>query len=178
MERRSVKLNLPTNTLLFHLAALECILYKFHVTLNNYVHRTVWAYSSLNDSVSGIGSQFIPIPDLRRPAADVTLLFLSANGIMFLEPSNDSWYSAHENSSNLWLEPIPGNISAYKADDPVRALGCITVYSFCNPNLEAKDKCTPLAGIRAAPFLAESLWHTEKQKALFNWTANAIINGS
>lgn len=123
-------------------------------------------------------SRFYPIPELLRPTADVTLVFLSTSDIAFVEPSNDSWYSAH---FPLVLENAvrglrPENISFYFRDDPVRVLGCASQYQYCNPNLKPDIRCTPLTGIFAVQAVAESLWQTERQKKLFNWSANAILN--
>lgn len=66
-------------------------------------------------------------------------------------------------------------MTRYIRDDPVRVLGCSSRYQYCNPNLEPNDRCTPLHGIVSTSTLAKGLWRTEKQKALFNWSANAIL---
>lgn len=95
------------------------------------------------------GSTFLPIPDLLAPAADISLVFLSANHIIFVKPS----------------------------DEPVRVLGCTSQYQYCKPNakLNTNTNCTPMAGIIQVASFAKSLWQTESQKALFNWSASAIM---
>lgn len=130
-----------------------------------------WAYKNLNGSFTHDWlSPYLPIPELQHPAADVTLVFLSANDIRFVKPSDDSMYSAHLNAGSS----LSKNISAYFRDDPVRVLGCISQYQYCNPTLERDITCTPLDGIMRVQALAQSLWQTEKQKALFNWSASQI----
>ena len=102
--------------------------------------------------------------------ADITLLFLSANDVMFVEPSDDSWYSAHMRlKANSTGYSANNNISIYLRDDPVRVLGCTSQVQWCNPNLEPNSSCTPLTGAFPAQALAEGLWQTQNQKALSHW---------
>lgn len=110
--------------------------------------------------------------------ADLTLFFLSANDIMFAEQSNDSWYSAHVPSLDTISSGrvnVPGSISVYYRDDPVRVLGCTSQYQFCKANLESNASCTPLTGIVAAQTLVENLWQTERQRALSRWSTTGIL---
>lgn len=87
----------------------------------------MWAYKNLNGSFKdGSFSPYLPIPELQHPAADITLVFLSANDIRFVKPSDDSLYSAHLTTS---LEMSSSSkTSAYLRDDPVRALACVSQY--------------------------------------------------
>jgi hypothetical protein len=123
---------------------------------------------------------FIPIADLRRPNADVILVFLSANGIIFTEQCDDSWYSAH--LSGAWIQTgdgvQPSNVSLFLGDDPVRVLGCTSQYQFCNSEVEPESSCTPLNGIFAAQTLAENIWQAGRQKALAEWSANALLHSA
>lgn len=130
----------------------------------------------VNGSFSEDDSTFLPIPDLQPPMADITLLFLSANDIAFAEPSDDSWYSAHVPFA-MMTDGFSGNMSVYLRDDPVRVLGCSLQHQYCNPSLKPDIRCTPLTAHDPVYELAESLWQTTKQKALFNWFGTAIRQG-
>lgn len=123
------------------------------------------------------GSTFLPIPDLLAPAADIHLMFLSANDIIFTKPSYDDWYSAQlPTTQNLIFSTnFPGNHSFYVRDKPVRVLGCTSQYQYCKANVELNTNCTPMAGIIPVTSFAESLWQTENQKALFKWSSTAIM---
>lgn len=147
--------------------------------INHILCSTEYAYTGLNGSIMEDVSSFLPDPDLQRPAADVNLIFLSANNIAFIEPINDNWYSAHLSTVSKNVPDggriTPSNVSYYYRDDPVRVLGCTSQYQFCNPVLEPNNSCTPLTGILAMQTLAESLWQNDKGKALTTWAAQAIL---
>lgn len=122
---------------------------------------------------------FFPIPELQRPAADVSLAFLSANDVPFSQQSDDSWYSAHLPITDTFtMHNVTTNMTLYYRDDPVRVLGCTSRYQYCNPNLEPNISCTPLTGIFAVQPLAESLWKTEQQGAMFNWSSSTILHNA
>ncbi|KAI9787458.1 MAG: hypothetical protein M1816_007506 [Peltula sp. TS41687] len=88
-------------------------------TMNSeYTIRAVIAYASPNGSYEGL---FIPIPDVQSPMADVSLVFLSANDIMFSEPTDDSCCTPLAGSDavaelveNLWTKEQKTFISWFK----------------------------------------------------------------
>lgn len=145
-----------------------------------HVRSVQWAYKRANGSLVEDQSSFQPVLDLDRPAADISLIFLSANEIRFAGQSNDPWYSAHVPSSLTSMRKwgLQGDVSLYTRDDPVRVLGCTSQYQYCNPNLEPDKRCTPLSGILEVDLLAHDLWDNDRQRALFNWTASAILQNS
>lgn len=105
-------------------------------------------------------------------------MFLSANDVIFSQPSDDEWYAAHmatRRDIHFSLK-LPGNQSFYVRDDPVRVLGCTSQYQFCNPNSGPGKDCTPLDGGSHGLPAAQRLWPSERQKAAFNWTATAILS--
>lgn len=129
----------------------------------------------MNPDGSTWSKGFQPIPELQIASADLMLVFLSANDIGFVEPSNDDWYSAHVSLPQPYApRDAPGQLSLYYRDDPVRVLGCTSHYQYCNPNLEPDIGCTPLAGMLLAQGLGGRLWQTEQQRAKFEWSAAAI----
>lgn len=100
---------------------------------------------------------FTPDSRLFRPDADLSLIFLSGNGVAFYEPTNDPWYRG----SVPWLEVkneednVPGQWkrTVYRPDEAASPMGCIQQYQYCN----SKHKCGQLASFydavtTAAPF--------------------------
>lgn len=90
---------------------------------------------------------------MNREDADVTLAFLSANSIPFVDPVDDPWYSAHSNPFQATVNASAfGDHSeseatgtAYFRDRPVSVLACTEQYQLCAPN--SRPECTPLTGI-------------------------------
>ncbi|KAI9779283.1 MAG: hypothetical protein M1816_003623 [Peltula sp. TS41687] len=81
---------------------------------------------------------FMPIPDLQSPMADISLFFLSANDIDFVEPTDDSWYAAHV---PLNVNAPGGNLSVYLRDDPTKKQKSLiswfsTAIAYSVPNLK------------------------------------------
>jgi hypothetical protein len=89
-------------------------------------------YASLAEFSDSYKNTWNPIPELLVPDGDVTILFLSANDIHFLNQVDDPWYSAHVFAGKIQPSGVNGSVSLYVHDDPVRTLGCIERYQFCN----------------------------------------------
>jgi hypothetical protein len=81
---------------------------------------------------------------------------MSPNDIQFSTPIDDPWYSIHRK-----LEFIPAAGGAprelYYRDDPMRVIGCVAKYQYCNPNLTSNSTCTPLTGAYPARAAATHL---------------------
>ncbi|KAF7511866.1 hypothetical protein GJ744_003099 [Endocarpon pusillum] len=120
-------------------------------------------------------SSFLPILDLIVPAADISLIFLSANDIMFQEPSKDDWYAAERPTTQKFSFFEDENRSFYVRNEPVRVLGCASRYQFCNPNIERNSSCTTWGGIEQTMALAGNLWQTERQKVLVGLSMDRIL---
>lgn len=84
-------------------------------------------------------SDFDPIPELKQQNSDLTLLFLSFNG-MYLSQVDDPWYSAH-NEETL-VNRLAFLEKRYTRDTAISTLGCTEQHSFCTSN----DTCTGLLG--------------------------------
>lgn len=72
---------------------------------------------------NGTDRVFIPIPELDRQDADVSLFFLAANDIWYTRPVSDPLYSANIPVNDFW-----------EADYYVTILGCIDQFQLCNPS--------------------------------------------
>ncbi|KAI9890825.1 MAG: hypothetical protein M1814_003609 [Vezdaea aestivalis] len=94
-------------------------------------------------AVAGGGwGQWLPIKDLNRTDADVTIMFISFNNIDFVASNDDPIFSAHVPSRS------PVGIPAFKPDKEFGVLACAEQHQYCNPNKAegAPDRCTALTG--------------------------------
>ncbi|KAJ2977882.1 hypothetical protein NUW58_g7671 [Xylaria curta] len=116
-------------------------------------------YNVANKTVVNSEAQFIPINSLFRDDADITLVFLSGNGVFHSAPSTDEWYR---------VSPIAVNVSAslnaavtpfpiYLPEEPASPLGCASQYQFCHGDLQ---HCGALASMADARSSVASLFHT------------------
>ncbi len=106
-------------------------------------------------------NSWIPIPELNRTDADVSLFLLAQNAIYYDTPVSDPFFSA--NIKN----PLPGvgnsdNRTTYQADIYVTALGCADQHQFCNPS---NNKCTPLTGFGLTNKTFDTLAFNTRQSA-------------
>lgn len=66
-------------------------------------------------------STFIPRPEFEVLDSDTEIIFLSANRVLFSEPCDDPWLSAHE----PYTIPNTTDFSGYLADDLAVPMGCV-----------------------------------------------------
>lgn len=96
-----------------------------------------------------------PIPELYQADADLTLMFLVGNGVVFLERNDDPWYRGGAPGPNWTVtsdstETHPG----FYPEEAASPLGCLQQFQFCNAD---EDHCGPLSGfldaqVQSAPF--------------------------
>jgi hypothetical protein len=89
---------------------------------------------------------FLPIRELTRPNADITLAFLSFDKT-YEKPINDVWFAAHR--PRILLSGVNVTDTVYTRDLPVTTLGCTEQHQICTggaSNSTAR-KCTPLMGM-------------------------------
>ncbi|KAF2871857.1 hypothetical protein BDV95DRAFT_594151 [Massariosphaeria phaeospora] len=91
----------------------------------------VWTYVFTDEN------DFVPIPDLKRHDADVTLRFILKNSIMFMQPVDDPMYSAHREVK--LLDTQGENNTRFISDFPGSHQMCVNT-----PNGES---CTALSGL-------------------------------
>ena len=85
-------------------------------------------------------SFFIPIPELRVPQSDITLLFLHRR-VGYYEPIRDPWFQATRKLEVFGPEgPPPWPV--YLSNRYLSVLACIEQYQFCNTTY-----CSPESGI-------------------------------
>lgn len=93
---------------------------------------------------------FLPIKELAKGLGDTLLVFLSANGMRYMEPIDDDWYAAH----HVDVTPVDfldfsdnAPINVYLADEPSSVLGCKLQYQSCDLSLPADRRCSPWGGM-------------------------------
>ena len=124
-------------------------------------------------------SAFKPVAPLVRNDADVSVLFLSSNGVRFKQPTDDPWFSAHKPGAQALVTPnaTAGNTSAadvFYGDMPAQVLGCARQFQYCNPSLPESSRCTPLG--TAAPNMSRiaELWTTDAERHLIQAVVSRI----
>lgn len=110
------------------------------------------AGSLVQDGETFETAAFTPIDALKRDDADLYVLFLSGNGVIYTNPSNDDWYRT---DPVAWDEEVIGQVDLpplrfYRPLEPASALACAQQYQFCNAALEGTSGCGPLASMRDA----------------------------
>ncbi|KAF4537697.1 Cytochrome p450 protein [Lasiodiplodia theobromae] len=127
---------------------------------------------SVNGSLSE-ESMFIPIKELARIDADVYLVFLSTNAVVFSQPSDDLWYPAHDLGVNITDASIE-SMSLYFGDEPASPLGCVRQYQFCSGGADG-SRCTPLSSLLDAHRVAYTRWaQDEPYWDTLRWMASAV----
>ncbi|XP_014559796.1 hypothetical protein COCVIDRAFT_35075 [Bipolaris victoriae FI3] len=81
------------------------------------------------------------IPELRKPNSTVSLLFLDASGLFYVNKTEDPWFSATSLFDNSSLASSANGTGPFVADEPVGVLGCATQRLYCNPNLPENVGC-------------------------------------
>jgi hypothetical protein len=148
--------------------------------------------------VTGYEGQFVPIPELRAVDADVGLIFLSANDILYEAPTNDDMYAARTPvCAAMGMRGANVTRPFYIRDEPARVLGCTSRYQFCRAATSAGSSaagartvtanattgedgnedgsCTPLVGLTSGLQQASKLWRGNRRQArLFEWATAAL----
>ena len=96
-----------------------------------------------NGSINWDNSEFEPIDKITRNDADMFIVFLSGNGVVFTEPSYDDWYRATRPLPRIALDGIQrGNDQQYYAmSEAASPLGCVQKYQFCHTALPEGKRC-------------------------------------
>ncbi|KAI0970542.1 hypothetical protein F4678DRAFT_112687 [Xylaria arbuscula] len=119
---------------------------------------SVYQLAIRNETIYKAASYFDPIGEITRKDADIDIIFLSGNGVVFSQPSGDQWYLNTVPSSIAVGDFGPEDIKQlYVPREPASPLGCAKQYQFCNTAFRGTSGCGPLASLRdaiggAAPF--------------------------
>ncbi|KAI1734905.1 hypothetical protein F4680DRAFT_470549 [Xylaria scruposa] len=97
------------------------------------------SYLVVNKTVDTVTSDFIPIRPILREDADVALVFLSGEDVVYSNPSTDEWYRVSATQVND-SEKAKAEINAtpiYLPLEPASPLACAYQYQFCYEDIEA-----------------------------------------
>ncbi|KAI1123655.1 hypothetical protein F5Y10DRAFT_285832 [Nemania abortiva] len=172
-------LNAPTNERILSREVLHCAplattgytyetntslgrstLYRYGFTMGlgvNYVHAARSIESQYLAAKADDVVDVDPTYALRKDA-DITLVFLSGNGVTFTQLSDDQWYHLDTTPYSFQILGSHGKeTQLYIPQEPASPLICTNQYQFCNTAFEGTRGCGPLAGLRdgiagAAPF--------------------------
>ncbi|KAK8099910.1 hypothetical protein PG999_010284 [Apiospora kogelbergensis] len=111
----------------------------------------------LNDSA------FNPDPAIVRQDGDVTLIFLSGNGLIFVPQADDDWYRATVPNGNISGIHNGQMLGMYRPEEAASPLGCVEQYQWCRDPL--RGQCGNLEGIMDALYSA-AVWFNLTSKDL------------
>lgn len=114
----------------------------------------------------------LPLPELLRYDSDLDLIFLSANKLMYSQPTQDPWFKATTMVGRVEIHSgFEGKMKVFRQDEPASPMGCLYQSQYCNPNLPEGERCTPLSGDMDTEIPTQALFGRESQAALakFNW---------
>jgi hypothetical protein len=98
-------------------------------------------------------AQWVPVSNLTRTDADVTIVFIAPNSIKFRKQVKDPIFQTTYPETEL--SNTGERFTVYTPDYQVSVIGCTEQYSICNPNLKS-NSCTPQSGQYALPTLIQS----------------------
>ena len=127
-----------------------------------------------------VGS-FLPIPQIARPNADVTLAFLSFDKT-YEGPVNDPWFSAHQ-KTQFFNQGSNITENVYSRDLPVTTVGCTEQHQICTGSASdsARRKCTPTMGsyqIQSDIGGVQSLNLTDRQNSTYVRILQAALDST
>jgi hypothetical protein len=122
-------------------------------------------------SEAGQSSDWEPIPPLNRTDADVTLIFIAPNSILYESPVDDPVFSAHLTNSKLTIPALEGQSTVFYAPDYyLGVVGCAEQHQVCYG-----DTCTALSAHKEV-FSSSSLSGlSTTQEAIFERLGLATI---
>ncbi|KAI0150240.1 hypothetical protein GGR57DRAFT_514510 [Xylariaceae sp. FL1272] len=104
-------------------------------------------------------SDMIPIPELQRQDGDVSIAFLSGQGVLFQEIFDDDWYRAIVFRKNVSSNGVAGSLPAYGLENSASPIGCVEQYQWCNSAYSRDVGCGPLASRYDALYGAAALFN-------------------
>ena len=91
-------------------------------------------------------STFNPIPELRPVNASLALLFLTADQILFSQPTDDAWFGPATKPVNIHRLKFSSltNTTMFRQNEPGSPLGCKQREQYCAIGPDGQQKCTTL----------------------------------
>ncbi|KAH7131015.1 hypothetical protein EDB81DRAFT_696176 [Dactylonectria macrodidyma] len=91
---------------------------------------------------------FMPIPEIARSDAEVTLFFLVQNLLAYTAPVEDLFFAAHTNPTTYDLPFSNDTYTLYYNDKLVSVMGCIDQHQICKPGFAGeRPNCSALSSL-------------------------------
>ncbi|KAF2690971.1 hypothetical protein K458DRAFT_398912 [Lentithecium fluviatile CBS 122367] len=117
---------------------------------------------------------FEPIAPLNRSDGMLWLMFLSASGVAFLNPTDDPWFSAHVNTADKLWDPITNDWKPLVGtDQPAGVLGCSAQTQFCTSDTSHCEPLDAADAILGRPI--SDLWPNPDDQAAIEWAKKALL---
>ncbi|GFF64340.1 hypothetical protein IFM47457_06188 [Aspergillus lentulus] len=95
---------------------------------------------------------WVPDSRINQTDADITMMMLNQNGVMYLQPSYDPWITA-DVENNLSVENTTYSKTLWSKSYEANLLVCVDQYQVCNPSRSGDSGCTKL-GSQMSTFLS------------------------
>lgn len=149
--------------------------------MNTKIRDSTVTYQAQNGEIDPDRIQWMPTPELVRLDADVTLVFLSGNGVRFYEPVDDDWYRATAEGKNLTSFTNTGSRTSYQPVEAASPLACAEQWQWCNSNYRDESGCGPLGSGLDAIYgashlfnISEDVWESGRPSSNTSTGAHAI----
>ncbi|KAI1497320.1 hypothetical protein F5X99DRAFT_423614 [Biscogniauxia marginata] len=121
---------------------------------------------------------FRPIKQLWRPDGDLNVVFLSSNGMPFLQRTLDEWYRATVPGPNITMDRYHSGLQSYTQDEAASPLACVEQQQLCFFESNGTQVCTPLGPINDIPQHTEALVGDRARLNYFIWMFNVLTSPS
>ncbi|KAI0859895.1 hypothetical protein F4860DRAFT_515391 [Xylaria cubensis] len=102
--------------------------------------------SALMSNGTPSAGTFRPNPDMYRADSDIYLFFLSGNGVLATEPTDDEWYRFKVRSNETYNGVRGGNQDGYyMLAEAASPLGCTMQTQYCKGPVATDTSCGPLS---------------------------------
>jgi hypothetical protein len=134
----------------------------------------------------------MPIPELERADGDTVIVFLSGNGVLFDQASDDDWYLATVPNAKVDSRRGSEATPTYRPLNAASPMGCVQQMQWCNSKYPRDRGCGPLASAYDAFLGAAPLFNLTEEElndmnfsrpvlskaagARLTWTASIILN--
>ncbi|KAI0435510.1 hypothetical protein F4803DRAFT_557926 [Xylaria telfairii] len=134
-----------------------------------------WEYFRIHN---GKGVTFNTIPELKRSDGDLTLIFLSGNGVVFAREMNDEWYRATKPGVEFYTPGKSGKQQSYHPDVAASPMGCLEQWQWCNTAYPREVGCGPLASFIDSAHGAAPLFNLTSKDLDPNRPSTSIVSGA
>ncbi|KAM5351188.1 hypothetical protein ACJ41O_003911 [Fusarium nematophilum] len=140
---------------LYHYGGTVLSTFNYTYLLSTYAQRGPAGYI-----LSGVATPggFMPIPEIARSDAEVTLFFLVQNLLAYTAPVDDLFFAAHMRPTTYQLPGNNDTYTLYYNDKLVSVMGCIDQHQICEPGSAGEGpNCSEWSGMENLPSEVDKL---------------------